>query len=187
MEDLVLNFAQHRKAILCCLKARFQKTLSEADLYDAISTAYEKLLLDSRKPVPKLAMTVGTLQYLAYLAAIDTYRKTRRLVYIDTMLENGPLSKSLFNDVSLEEKWLIERVIAEVNKLPPQRKRMMENKYDAFTFGENATYADMISTKSHAKYCSKKEVIELGFPSEIAARQARFRTLAVLRSNLMSI
>ena len=187
MDQLLLAFSQHRKAILNCLKSRFRNTLNEADLADAISTAYEKILLDSRKPVPKLATTFSTLSYLAWLSAIDIYRRKRRIVHMDTMLENGPLSNSFSDDALMEEKWLIERVITEVNKLPPQRKRMMENKYDAFTFGENATYADMISTKSHAKYCSKKEVLELGFPSEIAARQARFRTLAVLRSNLMRI
>ena len=183
MEDLLLNFTQHRKAILCCLKSRFNNRLSEMDLLDAISTAYEKLLLDSRKPVPRLTMSFGTLQYLAYLAAIDTYRKTRRLVYMDTISEDGPLSKSLSDEALMEEKWLIERVIAEVNKLPPQRKRMMENKYDAFNFEENATYADMIAAKNHPKYSSKNAMSEQGFPSETAARQTLFRALTTIRSS----
>ena len=183
MEDLLLNFAQHNKAILYCLKSRFKNTLNEADLADAISTAYEKLLLESSRPVPRLTMSFGTLKYLSYLAAVDSYRKTRRITYVDTLVENGPLSKSLSDAALLDQKQLLEEVIAVVATLPPQRRRMIEAKYDAFNFEENATHADMIAAKNHRKYSAKNAMSDLGFLSETAARQTLYRALTTIRSS----
>lgn len=183
MEDLLLNFKQHNKAILYCLKSRFKNTLNEADLADAISTAYEKLLLESNRPVPRLTMSFGTLKYLSYLAAVDYYRKTRRMIYVDTLIENGPLSKSLSDAALMDQKQLLEEVIKVVATLPPQRRRMIEAKYDAFNFEENATLDEMMTAKNHPKYSAKNEMVEHGFSSETAARQTRFRALATIRSS----
>lgn len=183
MKNLLSNFEQTRNIAICFLRSRFNDSkLSIADFEDAVSTAFEKLLLDAAKPNPMLTASAKTICYLAQNALIDVYRKRKREVLIEEIGVFSPLSMTATDDQLLEKKTRIEEAIAEVVYLPQRRRQLIEAKYDARYFDSTASLDDIVQFKNRSK--QKNLTQELGFTTEGAMRQEMFRAITTLRLRL---
>ena len=148
MNDLILNFTYHRSEILRYLKFRFPNK-STADLCDAISTGYEKLLLDAAKPQPTLVPNWATLRYLSHLATIDQHRKMKRIVNTDFLSENAPLSKIVDDgNTLLIKKQIYESVVDEIVNLRPRLRRIMLLKYGIQEVDDTTSHSEIWAFKN---------------------------------------
>ena len=183
MKNLLHNLDQTRTISIRYLKSKFSNTkLTTADFEDAVSTAFEKLLLDAAKPKPMLVASTQTICYLSQIALIDMYRKRKREFLTDEFSFMPPLSTTAIDDCFFDKKTRIEEVIAQVVYLPTRRRQLIEAKYDARCFDATTTYEDMIRFKN----CTKKQNLTsaFGFPTEGAMRQEMFRAITNLRARL---
>ena len=161
MNDLILNFTYHRSEILRYLKFRFPNK-STADLCDAISTGYEKLLLDAAKPQPTLVPNLATLRYLSHLATIDQHRKMKRIVNTDFLSDNAPLSKIDEGNTSLIKKEIYESVVDEIINLRPRLRRIMLLKYGIQEIDDTTSHSEIWAFKNQPIPKSKGIAILLG-------------------------
>ena len=183
MKNLLSNFDHTRTISIRFLSNKFGGSkLTTADFEDAVSSAFEKLLLDAAKPKPTLTATTNTICYLSHNALIDIYRKRKKEFLTDEFTFLSPLSTTVTDTSFLDKKTKMEEVIAEVVSLPTRRRQLIEAKYDARYFDATATHEDMMRFKN----CSKKRNLTeaFGFATEGAMRQEMFRAITTLRTRL---
>ena len=183
MKNLLSNFDQARNISIHFLRTKFSGSkLTLADMEDAVSTAFEKLLLDAAKPKPSLNATTQTICYLSYHALVDVYRKRKREILIGETTVFTPLSTTAMDAFFLEKKTKIEEIIASVVYLPQRRRELIEAKYDARYFDSTATLEEMMRYKNRSKHQSLTH--EMGFATEGAMRQEMFRAVSTLRTRM---
>ena len=173
------NFQQTRADVLLFLGYQFRNApLKRTDIEDCFSKAIETMLLDARKPQPRLRFTAQTAKRLAYFAAIDTYRKMKnhREIAFDGCFNLSD------DETPLKRKELIETVIKTIQQLPDRQKALLEQKYDARYFDDSATLDEMQQFKSRQK--TKIVHQDFGFTTDGALRQAQCQTLKIVRSCL---